>query len=162
MQWHTRLLCKIHKAFKITSVIFLQTAAKHFAQNRIWFPYYNYLFRDNERLVYCYLLTFDIKSRSTACKHNCILKMGDEVLPANQSGLLILNTQTGLLPKNGNMHKECDEGNCRECAVGQDTTFIPQPSHYVLATQHVHQDACTVLLQPRTMFIPFNLQISIP
>jgi hypothetical protein len=59
------------------------------------------------------------------------------------------------------MHKECDEGNGRERAVGQDTTFVPQPAHHVLATQHENQDACTGLLQPKTMFIPFNLQISI-
>jgi hypothetical protein len=109
----TCLLCNIHKAFITTSVMFLQTAAKHLAQNRLWFPYYNYMFGENERFVCRYLLTFDVKSRSTACKHNFILRMGEEMLPANQSRLLILNTQIGLLSKNGNMHKECDKGNCR-------------------------------------------------
>jgi len=55
------------------------------------------------------------------------------------------------------MHYECDKGNCTECSVGQDETFIPQPAHHLLATQHEHQDACTVLLQPRTMFKPLTL-----
>jgi len=58
------------------------------------------------------------------------------------------------------MHNGCDEGNCTECSVGQDKTFIPQPAHHLLATQHEHQDACTVLSQPRTMFKPLNLQVS--
>jgi len=60
------------------------------------------------------------------------------------------------------MHNECDEDNCTERSVGQDKTFIPQPAHHLLATQHEHQDSCTVLLQPRTMFKPLNLQVSKP
>jgi hypothetical protein len=60
------------------------------------------------------------------------------------------------------MHYECDEGNCTEFSVGQDRMFVPQPAHHLLATQHEHQDACTVLLQPRTMFKLLNLQVSIP
>jgi hypothetical protein len=60
------------------------------------------------------------------------------------------------------MHYECDERNCTECSVGQDKTFIPQPAHHLLATQHEHQDARTVLLQPRTMSKPSNLKVSIP
>jgi hypothetical protein len=55
------------------------------------------------------------------------------------------------------MHNEY-EGNGTECSVGQDKTFIPQPAHHLLATQHEHQDACTVLSQPKAMFKPLKLQ----